>query len=40
MGDAPVRLTDNERRNLEELLNLSRAADNDKLAQPKGMPKK
>ena len=40
MGDAPVRLTANERRNLEELLNLSRAADNDKLAQSKAMPKK
>ena len=30
MGDAPVRLTANERRNLEELLNHSRAADDDK----------
>ena len=40
MGDAPVRLTDNERSNLEELLNHSRAADNDKLAQSKALPKK
>ena len=37
MGDAPVRLTANERRNLEKLLNHSRAADNDKPVQPKAM---
>ena len=40
MGDAPVRLTANERRNLEDLLNQSRAADNDKPVQPKAMPMK
>ena len=40
MGDAPVRLTANERRNLEDLLNQSRAADNDKPVQPKTMPMK
>ena len=40
MGDAPVRLTPIERRNLENLLNHSRAADDDEHAQPKAMPKK
>jgi hypothetical protein len=36
----PILLNAIERRNLENLLNQSRAADDDKAVQPKAMPKK